>query len=171
MSGRHRRAEDIELEWYEMAGMCPKVAGVSNNRGNCTKCRAECAVPIYFGNIILGRQRSCFCLPLVHSESWYQTSCSISATLGTLFRRTPAKEATISIYNIACVSRWYVPARSGVYTHCWTVSTSSLLTPTRRVPRRCHAVSFFKFWIMIPESTTISVSMSSRIWRSERYSP
>ena len=52
-----------------MAGMCSKVAGVSNNRGKISKCQAESAVPIYFGNIILGRKGSCFCLPLVHSES------------------------------------------------------------------------------------------------------
>jgi hypothetical protein len=31
------------------------------------------------------------------------------------------------------------------HTHCWSVSTSSMLTPMRRVPRKCHAVSRGRF--------------------------
>ena len=41
-----------------------------------------------------------FPLLLVRGKVQYQTSCSISATLGTLFRRTPAKAAIISICSV-----------------------------------------------------------------------
>ena len=62
----------------------------------------------------------------------------------------------------------YPKKREHQRTHCCTVSQSSALTPILLVPRRCQPDSRFKFWIMIPESTTISVSMSSRMLWSER---
>ena len=111
-----------------------------------------------------------FYVHLARSGSRDQTSCSISATLGLFFRRTPTKAAIISILSVT-YQQAILFVKVGKHTHCWTISTSSWLTPTRRIPRRCHPVSRFKFWIIIPESTTISVSISSRICRSDRYRP
>lgn len=48
-------------------------------------------------------------------------------------------------------------------THCWITSTSSALTPILLVPRKCHAVSTGRFWIIIPVKTISSVSTGPRI--------
>lgn len=48
-------------------------------------------------------------------------------------------------------------------THCCTFSTSSILTPTLRVPRKCQAVSRGRFCIMMPANVTNSVSSGRRM--------
>lgn len=103
------------------------------------------------------------------------TSCSISTTLGTLCRLTPANLATSSIWKLVStkpqLDTRLCPSWNHWLTHCCIVSTSCWLTPILRVPRKCQAVSSFRFWIMIADRTTISVLTSSSIWRSERKRP
>ena len=53
-------------------------------------------------------------------------------------------------------------------THSCTISTSFILTPTLLVPRKCHAVSSGRFWIMMLVKVTNSVATGSRILWSER---
>ena len=82
-----------------------------------------------------------------------ETSCSISATRGILCNLAPPYFATISTCNgQRRLGRW------GRLTHCWTSSTSSMLTPTLLVPLRCQAVCRGRFCIMIPDNVTNSVS-------------
>jgi hypothetical protein len=66
-------------------------------------------------------------------------------------------------FDLCQVSMGYEAWFNCYLTHCWIVSTSSLQTPMRLVPRRCQAVSLGKFWIMMPLSTVSSVSTSLRI--------
>lgn len=109
---------------------------------------------------------------LTHSLT---TSCSISLTRGTRVSCKPQNAATFSICESINVSSRKSPSQvnqrckmARKLTHCCTVSTSSNDTPIRLVPLKCHPVSRGRFCIMIPPSTTSSVSTASRMLWSER---
>jgi len=121
--------------------------------------------------------------PSVPNDSYelpITTSCSISFTRGTRVSCKPQNAATFSIWfqqmDVSHVQVSQNRQRIKVVeeekkkkkhplTHCCTLSTSSKLTPIRLVPRKCHPVSRGRFCIMIPLSTTSSVSTpSSRLW-------
>lgn len=63
------------------------------------------------------------------------------------------------------------PTRKILLTHCCSISVSSILTPMRRVPRKCQCVSRGRFCIMMPARTVISVSTSDKMLWSDRNRP